>query len=99
SRALERDVQAGEVILAECTLYRGLDPQEHAERSVRPWVTADVTATVRQAGDIVGRTRDLDHVRDIHPDVFGSHVTPPEPVDRLSEGVKEFRGLGPALIG
>ena len=92
-------MQSREIVPTERTLHRGLDAQEHAERGVRAGVAADIAGAIRQTGDVVRRTRNLDHVRDIHSDVFGRHVTTAEPLHHLAEGVQQVRRFGAICVG
>ena len=95
SGALHCDVKAGQRFLAQRPLYRGLDAEEDAKRSVRPRIAANIAATVGQSGDIFRRTCDFDHVGDIDADILGGHVASAKAFHSLAEGVEHVRRLGP----
>ena len=66
---------------------------------MRAGITTDVAATIRQTGDMVRRTSDLDHVNDAHADVLGGDVAAAEMVDRLAEDVEHVGGLVARFVG
>jgi hypothetical protein len=47
-------VKAFEAVLAKRLLHRGLDAQEHAERSMRTRIAADVAGRIGKAGNELG---------------------------------------------
>ena len=92
--ALDGDVQALQVRLAEDVLGDGLDAAAHAERGERRRI-ARAALVDRRAEDVLGRGADDVHVGDAGARVFGGDVAAAEVVDEVAEG-REQRG---ALVG
>ena len=65
--ALDGEVEAGEAVLAERALHRGLDAEIDAVAGVRAGIAADLALGDRQAGDVAGLLRDGDEVGDVMP--------------------------------
>ena len=97
--ALDREMEPGQCVLAECAADRGLDAEEHPERGMRPGVAPDLAARNREPGDEPGLLRDCDHVGDRHADVLGGDVIAGKPVDRAPERGDHLGSLGARGVG
>ena len=74
ARALDGDVEAGEIVLAELALHRGLDAEEDAVAGIGPGIAPCPAAGDRQAGNVARLLRDLDQVGDADPDILGGDI-------------------------
>jgi hypothetical protein len=99
SSALQRNVQTGHGILAECITHGCLDSQEHAEGGVRSRIAADVTCRVRQTGHELRGSPHLDHVGHVDPDILGRDVPAAEFIHGPAECVEHAGSLRALLIG
>src|SRR6185503_10813087 len=99
ARTLERDMQPGDIVLAELVADRRLQAEKNAERRMRTGIAAYFAAFGREPGDVFRLAADLDHVRDAHADVFGGDIAAAEAIHGPAERGEEFGRLGPRFVG
>src|SRR6478672_13601871 len=99
ARALQRNVQTIQTVLAQRAFHCRLHTQKNAERSVRSWITADIASGIRQARNELRASGDFDHVGNAHADILGSNVATAEMLDSLAEGMELIRRFRSFRVG
>ena len=99
SGALHCDVKAGQAVLAQRALYRGLDAEEDAIAGVRPRIAADRAVLTGSPATYFVDLRDLDHVGDVDADILGGHVAPPRPSTALPKAASMSGVLVRSAVG
>ncbi len=87
--ALHRDRQTVNAVPAEFEPHGCLDAPEDPERRLRRRIAPGLALLARDAGDVLGRARDLVHVVDAHADVLGRDIVPVERIDEFAIALEQ----------